>query len=154
INAAYDGAATEPGELATDFFVTGTPPGATIEVNPDLLDGTARVKGAAGTAVSDALLNDRFNVTAGGLSLTDTWVGGFVDSILSRSAGHLANQKANASETDESLKAVENKFRGMVGVDIDREIAELMELQNAYAANSRVVTTVNGMMDTLLEMVR
>lgn len=154
VNTAYNAASTEPGELANNFFVAGTPSAATLEVNPNLLDGTARMKGAAGKDVSDALLDERFDVTAGGLSLTNTSVGGLVDSLLSRNAGHLATQKRATSEAEASLQAVDTKFRGLVGVDMDQEVAELIALQNAYAANARVVQTVTSMMDSLMEMVR
>jgi flagellar hook-associated protein 1 len=38
--------------------------------------------------------------------------------------------------------------------DLDREVAELVVLQNAYAANARVMQTITQMMDTLIDMVR
>ena len=36
------------------------------------------------------------------------------------------------------------------GVDVDEEMARLMELQNAYAANARVVSIVQDLLDTLM----
>lgn len=155
VNAAYDAAPTAAGELATDFFVFGAPPSAAnLQVNPALLDGSQRAKGAAGEAVAQAFVDERFAVAAGGLNLTDTTVGGLVNALLSRNASHLATQKDAASAAYQSQQALDSKFRGLVGVDVDREVAELVVLQNAYAANARVMQTVTQMMDTLIDMVR
>jgi len=37
-------------------------------------------------------------------------------------------------------------------VNIDQEMANLLNLQNAYAANARVLSTVADMLATLLKM--
>ncbi|WP_036767161.1 flagellar hook-associated protein FlgK [Parvularcula oceani] len=39
------------------------------------------------------------------------------------------------------------------GVDTDRELQDLMMIEQAYAANARVLQTVNAMLDTLMEAV-
>jgi len=40
------------------------------------------------------------------------------------------------------------------GVDVDREVAAMVQLQNAYAVNARVVSTVQAMWDALFGAVR
>jgi flagellar hook-associated protein 1 FlgK len=40
------------------------------------------------------------------------------------------------------------------GVDVDREMADLLQLQNAYAANARVLAAVQEMWDALLRSAR
>jgi flagellar hook-associated protein 1 FlgK len=40
------------------------------------------------------------------------------------------------------------------GVDVDAEMAAMVTLQNAYAANARVLATVQGMWDSLLATIR
>lgn len=40
------------------------------------------------------------------------------------------------------------------GVDVDREVAAMVELQNAYTINARVIATVQAMWDALLGSVR
>ena len=37
-------------------------------------------------------------------------------------------------------------------MNIDQEMANLLTLQNAYAANARVLTTIKAMFDTLMQM--
>jgi len=46
------------------------------------------------------------------------------------------------------------KFKAASGVDTDQEMALMVTLQNAYAANARVMSTVQTMWDSLLGMVR
>jgi flagellar hook-associated protein 1 FlgK len=38
------------------------------------------------------------------------------------------------------------------GVNVDQEMTNLLTLQNAYAANARVFSTVQKMFDTLFQM--
>ncbi len=46
------------------------------------------------------------------------------------------------------------RFSRQSGVDPDAEMAALVRLQNAYAANARVVNTAQQMFDQLLAMGR
>ena len=48
-----------------------------------------------------------------------------------------------------SLKA---RFDDISGVNVDQEMANLLNLQNAYAANARVATTVKEMLETLMNI--
>jgi flagellar hook-associated protein 1 FlgK len=50
----------------------------------------------------------------------------------------------------EGLKAgLDARFQNESGVDPDAEVANLIKLQNAYAANARVMTTAQQMWDAL-----
>lgn len=62
------------------------------------------------------------------------------------SAAMLADGQAIA------LAGLEARFAEDAGVDIDREMAELVKLQTAYSANARVLTAVRELLDTLLRM--
>jgi flagellar hook-associated protein 1 FlgK len=48
-----------------------------------------------------------------------------------------------------SLKA---RFDDISGVNVDQEMANLLSLQNAYAANARVATTVKEMLQALMNI--
>jgi flagellar hook-associated protein 1 len=71
----------------------------------------------------------------------------------------ISQQGANA-EAAENLKqgqdvvynALQQRFNETAAVNIDEEMANLLNLQNAYAANARVLTTVKEMLDMLLRM--
>jgi flagellar hook-associated protein 1 FlgK len=56
-----------------------------------------------------------------------------------------------AKQFSEGLEA---RFNRESRVDVDSEMASLIQLQNAYAANARVMTTAQSMWTTLFESVR
>ncbi|MBR0657375.1 flagellar hook-associated protein FlgK [Plastoroseomonas arctica] len=47
-----------------------------------------------------------------------------------------------------------SRFAERSGVDVDRELSLMVTLQNAYAANARVMSTVQAMWDALMQAVR
>lgn len=49
-----------------------------------------------------------------------------------------------------TLDTIVDQMESDYGVNVDEEMARLMELQNAYAANARVVSVVKELLDTLL----
>ncbi len=51
-----------------------------------------------------------------------------------------------------ALKSIEARFGETAGVSIDQEMTDLVGLQNAYAANARVISAVKEMMDLLLRI--
>jgi flagellar hook-associated protein 1 len=62
----------------------------------------------------------------------------------------------NAINVDEGQKIVLNsvqaRFSETSGVSIDREMSDLVQIQNAYAANARVVGAIKELFDTLLRI--
>jgi len=62
----------------------------------------------------------------------------------------------NAINIDEGQKIVLNsvqaRFSETSGVSIDREMSDLVQIQNAYAANARVVGAIKELFDTLLRI--
>lgn len=71
----------------------------------------------------------------------------------------VAVQAANAnsaSRLNDGQKVVqssiESRFAASSGVSVDEELSNLIQVQNAYAANARIVSAVKEMMDLLLRM--
>ena len=67
------------------------------------------------------------------------------------------SQAANAATNlqqgqDTVVSALQQRFNDVSGVNIDTELSNLITLQNAYAANARVMTTAQQMMATLLQV--
>ena len=50
------------------------------------------------------------------------------------------------------LNTLQKKMDDASGVDIDTEMANLLALQNAYSANARVMSTVNSMFQSLMQV--
>ncbi len=51
------------------------------------------------------------------------------------------------------LSALQQSFNTSSGVDINTELSNLIALQNAYGANARVMSTIQSLMSTLLQVV-
>ncbi len=67
------------------------------------------------------------------------------------------SQAANAATNlqqgqDTVVSALQQRFNDQSGVSIDTELSNLITLQNAYGANARVMSTIQQMMATLLQI--
>jgi flagellar hook-associated protein 1 len=67
------------------------------------------------------------------------------------------SQAANAATNlqqgqDTVVSALQQRFNDQSGVNIDTELSNLISLQNAYGANARVMSTIQQMMQTLLQI--
>jgi flagellar hook-associated protein 1 FlgK len=81
--------------------------------------------------------------------------------ITDYAAAFTASQGAVAAEAADravEAKGIRTRMDGLLqrreGVDVDQEMASLLQLQNAYAANARVMGAVQEMWDALLASVR
>jgi flagellar hook-associated protein 1 FlgK len=88
--------------------------------------------------------------TLSGLSTLEAYGGGLVTAQTGeRAAADAARDRAGA--LGELLGA---RMAQRSGVDVDHEVAAMVELQNAYTINARVVATVQAMWDALFGAVR
>jgi flagellar hook-associated protein 1 FlgK len=69
-----------------------------------------------------------------------------------------AGARASAEDARDRAAALQEllgeKMQARSGVDMDREVAAMVELQNAYTVNARVVATLQSMWDALFNSVR
>jgi flagellar hook-associated protein 1 FlgK len=75
----------------------------------------------------------------------------FSQQITAAQAGAASAAKQVADGQDVVLSTLQQKFNQNAGVNIDDEMAHLLSLQNAYAANARVMSTCNDMFNALLQ---
>jgi len=138
-----------------------------ITINPDLLDDPSKlVEYGAGISASDttrpSFLRDALNETGRQFSAS-TGIGG-VQSPFTGSIADFARQaisdQAQKSDFATSVQegqqvvvtSLQDRMSEVSGVDTDQEMGKLIQLQTAYAANARVITTVKEMMDLLLQI--
>jgi flagellar hook-associated protein 1 FlgK len=77
-------------------------------------------------------------------------IGGFARTIV-ETQGRESEFAARIAEGQSVvLTSLRDRFAESSGVDIDQEMAKLLQLQTAYAANARVMTAVKELMDQLL----
>jgi flagellar hook-associated protein 1 FlgK len=102
-------------------------------------------------------------IAAGGLGPDGTLVSTLSGLLtLEAHAGALvATQTAARAAAEEGRgraialrEVLDTRLQQRSGVDVDREVAAMVELQNAYAVNARIVATVQAMWDALLGAVR
>jgi flagellar hook-associated protein 1 FlgK len=61
----------------------------------------------------------------------------------------------NQSDTEQSVQTMlAGKLSAQSGVNMDAEMSHMIQLQNAYAANARIISTLQAMWSQLLEAVR
>lgn len=93
---------------------------------------------------------------AGGIGSANAPFTGSIGNYL-RQALSLQGEAASAADNlkqgqDVVLSNLQQRFNEQAGVNIDQEMANLLNLQNSYAANARVLSTVSDMLATLLKM--
>jgi flagellar hook-associated protein 1 len=76
----------------------------------------------------------------------------FMRQIVSQQ-GQAAEAAASLSQGQQTvLNSLQQRFNDTAGVNIDQEMANLLQLQNSYAASARVLSAVRDMIDTLMKM--
>jgi flagellar hook-associated protein 1 FlgK len=138
-----------------------------IEVNPAVVASPASLVAYSSTAASgdptrpDFLLNQMtqasltFSPTTGIGTPTSPYSG-----TLSQYMSQLVSQQSQAANAasnvqqgqDAVVTALQQRFNDQSGVNIDTEMSNLIALQNAYGANARVMTTIQQMMQSLLQV--
>ena len=134
-----------------------------ITVNPLVVaDSRTLVQHITGAALGDSTRADfmldqlntmRFNapVTPGS---TLRQINGTVGDLVSQTMNIQGDVVASAITAEQSqvatLEAVDQRMAEEYSVDVDEEMARLTELQAAYAANARVITIVQELLDTLM----
>jgi flagellar hook-associated protein 1 FlgK len=142
-----------------------------ISVNPAVLADSSLLVTYSGppgpvTPAADnarpALLLDRLTnaqrgfSAASGISDVASGTRASVSEFARRIVENQGQKASQAISMDEGqklvLRAVEARYSETAGVSIDEEMADLVQIQNAYAANARVVSAVSELFDVLLRI--
>jgi len=138
-----------------------------IAVNPAVAaDPSSLVVFQPGTAAGDSTRPDFIYQQLTGASLTfspNTGIGTatapftgslttYLRQVISQQ-GEAATSASNLKQgQDVVLNALQQSFNDTSGVNVDQEMANLLTLQNSYAANARVLSAVKDMFDALINM--
>jgi flagellar hook-associated protein 1 FlgK len=79
---------------------------------------------------------------------------GYAGLVTATQTADSASAKAALASAKAMVDGLQTRVTQRSGVDVDTEMAAMVTLQNAYAANARVLSTVQAMWDTLLGAVR
>jgi flagellar hook-associated protein 1 FlgK len=75
-----------------------------------------------------------------------------IGQMLTFQGTSIAGASSDKSVKEYAFNAVESRMTDEYGVNVDEEMARLMELQNSYAASARVVSVVQELIDTLMRI--
>ncbi len=158
----YTGAITASGSQQTGLA-------GRITVNAGLLADSSRLivystspaTPAGDTTRSDFILSQltsatySYSGTTGVGSIATPYKGtllSFTQQFTNLQANAASSAQQLSDGQDVVLNTLQKKMDATSGVDIDTEMANLLALQNAYSANARVMSTVNSMFQSLMQV--
>jgi flagellar hook-associated protein 1 len=138
-----------------------------IQVNSAVqTDNTLLVKTTPSGSLGDAarpdyILNQLQTMSfatsqTGSSDLSSFRLSGTVSDLIAQTMDYTGNVAAAAISDDDTqqltMETITQRLESEYGVNIDEEMARLMELQNAYAANSRVIGVVQDLLQRLMDI--
>ncbi|MEO6396235.1 MAG: flagellar hook-associated protein FlgK [Devosia sp.] len=108
------------------------------------------------SARADYLLDQLQHMSLASGLAGGTRLGGSVDDLIAQTLdfqGSVASSATSDSATQSlTLETLCERLDSEYGVNVDEEMARLMELQNAYAANARVISVVQELLNRLMDL--
>jgi flagellar hook-associated protein 1 FlgK len=149
VNAAYN-----PTGATGDFFTASGTTAGTIARAGSVT--TTNLKASDGGTAGDntiafaiaQLANQKFS-TAGGDAIDGTF-SGFYANTVSELGQALSGANARVTDQGSIEQIVRTQRDGVSGVSLDEEMANLLKYQRAFQASSRVFTTVDELLDTVV----
>jgi flagellar hook-associated protein 1 FlgK len=160
-----DGGTPYTGSYEKGYQLTGL--SARLAVNPavkndpSLLVAYTSTTPAGDTArpdhIRDALIKNPLSFTgAAGIAGSNAPWTGTVSEFANQLVATQATNAISAQNLDSGqkvvLNALQSRFSEQSGVNIDTEMAQLIQLQTAYGANARVMTAAKEMLDMLMRI--
>ncbi len=150
VNSVHQTGYTSAGTTNTDFF-SGTD-AATLQVVPtapgDLAVAAAAgvVDGSVAASIGDLASDSTSSAALGGSpGASEQW------RQLTTALGVQVQSLQSASSVQDSVvAAADDAVQSSAGVNLDEEMTNMLLYQRAYEASARVITAVDGMLDTLI----
>jgi len=139
------------GNAGTNLFNPPPAAGAASSLSVAITDPALIAASSDGSAGSngnaEALYALRNQAVINGQSPTD-----YYSSIVFNIGNAAANAIAGQSASGLVLGQLNDQRASVSGVSLDQEAANLMQYQQAYAASAQVISTINSMMQTVINM--
>ncbi|WP_025162494.1 flagellar hook-associated protein FlgK [Paraclostridium bifermentans] len=130
--------------LGVDIFETGTD--SILKVKDDILDKTTDLNITADTAQKMYKLKDE-KVSIGGEDIT---INNFYNSMIQRLGNETQEVRRNEKNQSKVLKEIDNSRLNVSGVSLDEEMINLIQFQHAYNASAKVVSTIDSLLDVVI----
>ena len=165
LTATDPGLFTDDGNRFDPSAVTGLASRIELNstVNPDAGGDSWKLRSGLGAVVSgdageasqlqafEAILDDARTVTGTSFGTGNMRAAEISEALLS-SAGSNAYVAEQRQSFAASAQLEMQRIEAQQGVDTDAELQRLIQIEQAYAANAQIITTVNELMDTLLRI--
>jgi flagellar hook-associated protein 1 FlgK len=159
-SAAYTGSFRSSGVQSQGFASRITVNGALV-ADPSMLVAYQSGTQAGDSARPDFMLQQltdsslTFNPNSGIGTVTSPYSGsldGFMRKVIEFQGDAASTASTLKQGQDVVLSSLQQRFADNSSVNIDTEMTNLLDLQNAYAANARVMSAIKQMLDTLMNM--
>jgi flagellar hook-associated protein 1 FlgK len=157
VNQILTSATTPGGQPGTPLFTyDATSPvdvASTLTVNPNLTTSglapaDATTSNGAALALSNLGASTDPSVEIGGQTLL-----GFLSSMATQVGQQASNAQTGQTQSGQSLAQAQAFQTQMSGVSLDAEAVNVMELQQGYDAAGKMVSVIDSLAQTLLDMV-
>ena len=151
INSAQASGFDLSGKAGQPLFSDTTGPGAAGNLTVAITDPSLIAASSDGTPGSNGNLTNLLAVQTqalpSGANPIDTY-----SSLVSQTGNLTAQAQADVTASTASLNQLNNQLGAESGVNLDEETTNLMNYQRAYQAAARVVTTVDTLTQSVLDM--
>jgi flagellar hook-associated protein 1 FlgK len=81
-------------------------------------------------------------------------LGDYANALTASQAAESANATAAAKDEGSTQSALSASLQSVTGVSMDSQMSLMVQLQNAYGANAKIIGAVQSMYTTLLNAVQ
>ncbi|EPZ56667.1 flagellar basal body rod domain protein [[Clostridium] sordellii ATCC 9714] len=127
-----------------DFFEVGTKP--ILKVKDDILNKTTDINVSADTAQKLYKLKDA-KVSIGKDNIT---INNFYNDTIQRLGNECQEVRRNEKNQSKMIKEIQTSKLNVSGVSLDEEMISLVQYQHAYNASAKVVSTINSLLDVVI----
>lgn len=142
---------------------------STLEANPEYLSisvlsssatlavgdrGVARGDGSVADLVASALTTNQSFASAGNFAAQSNTLQRYAQAYMSNAATQASISQSETDTAFQTYKASTELISSTSGVNIDEETAKMLIYQNQYKAAAQVVSTIQDMLDALINAVR
>ncbi len=141
---------------STSVLFTGAD-ASDIEVNSDIISDPRTLQGSSSaTEVSnnDVLRNIAALNTKSITNLSSTTFSEYYGNTVSRLGQDLALTTSQLNDQKTVQKMLEKQRESIMGVSVDEEVANLVIYQRAFQASARLLSTMDGLIEDVLNMTR
>ncbi|MGC8862524.1 MAG: flagellar hook-associated protein FlgK [Armatimonadota bacterium] len=149
VNALHSTGLTRSGTAAGEFFTVRTG-SADIDVRPELvtnpdLVATSTTGRAGDNSLAVAIAALRSTPMIGSLT-----IGGAYAKLVAQVGSHTRESNTRKEVQSLVLEQLEYQRQSAAGVSLDEEMVNITKFQQAYTAAARMVTTIDEMLDTII----